>query len=136
MSTSRITRINELIQHEVALQLYRVINDPAFDPAAVTVTHVFTGSDLRHSKVLVSIRGEPDRQHELMRIIHAHRRELQSVVGRQVVLKYTPQLSFELDPSVAEGDRVLGLISQLEDEHPDWRKPVPGADPAPEEPTP
>ncbi len=130
MSTSRITRINELIQHEIALQLYRVINDPAFDPAAVTVTHVFTGSDLRHSKVLVSIRGTPERQRELMGIIQHHRRELQGVVGRHVVLKYTPQLSFELDPSLAQGDRVLGLISQLEDEHPDWRKPPEPTEPA------
>jgi ribosome-binding factor A len=123
MSTSRITRINELIQHEVAQSLYRVVNDPAFDPAAVTVTHVFTGSDLRHSKVLVSIRGTPERQQELLRIILAHRRDLQAVVGKQVILKYTPKLSFELDPSLAQGDSVLGLISRLEDEHPDWRAP-------------
>lgn len=123
MSTSRITRINELIQHEVAQQLYRVVNDPGFDPAAVTVTHVFTGTDLRHSKVLVSIRGTPERQHELLKIILRHRKELQAVVGKNVILKYTPQLSFELDPSLAQGDRVLGLISKLEDEHPDWRTP-------------
>lgn len=124
MSTSRITRINEMIQHEVAQQLYRVINHPSFDPAIVTITHVFTGNDLRHSRVLVSVRGDLARQHQILGIIQGHRREFQAVVGKNVVLKYNPQLSFELDPSLAAGDQVLGLISKLEDEHPDWREPT------------
>jgi ribosome-binding factor A len=127
-SASRITRINTLIQHEVAQQLYRVVNDPGYDPAAVTVTHVFTSSDLRHSRVLVSIRGDEARQRQLLGIIARHRGELRSLVGRHVVLKYTPQISFELDPSIAQGDHVLGLISRMEDEHPEWK----GGGPAPE----
>ena len=31
-----------------------------------------------------------------------------------MILKYTPRLSFELDTSIAEGDRVLALLSKIE----------------------
>jgi ribosome-binding factor A len=130
MSASRITRINTLIQHEVAQQLYRVVNDPGYDPAAVTVTHVFTSSDLRHSRILVSIRGDEPRQRQLLNIIQRHRGELRSLLGKHVILKYTPQISFELDPSIAQGDHVLDIIRKIEDEHPDWREPPEEAPPA------
>jgi ribosome-binding factor A len=130
MSVSRITRINTLIQHEVAQQLYRVVNDPGYDSAAVTVTHVFTSSDLRHSRILVSIRGDEPRQRQLLNIIQRHRGELRSLLGKHVILKYTPQISFELDPSIAQGDHVLDIIRKIEDEHPDWREPS-EEDPAP-----
>lgn len=129
MSASRIARINTLIQHEIAQQLFRVINDPDYDAAAVTVTHVFTSSDLRHSRILVSIRGDDVRQRQLLSIIQRHRGELRSLLGRHVVLKYTPQISFELDASIAQGDHVLDLIRRMEDEHPEWRG-KPGEPPA------
>ncbi len=35
-------------------------------------------------------------------------------MGRGVVLKYTPTLRFVLDTSVARGDRVLQIISEIE----------------------
>jgi ribosome-binding factor A len=37
-------------------------------------------------------------------------------VSREVILKYTPVLQFILDKSVSEGDRVLDLLRQMEDE--------------------
>ena len=34
--------------------------------------------------------------------------------GKNVVLKYTPKLTFKLDRSLAEGDRVLSMLDDLE----------------------
>lgn len=122
MGSKRLVRVNELIQHEVAGQLFRVMNDQGFDVSAVTVTGVETTPDLRSAKVLVSIRGTDEQKQTMMQQIAAHRKEIQEIVGENVILKYTPRLTFELDPSIARGDHVLQLIARLEEDNPEWKK--------------
>lgn len=116
MKTDRITRVNELIRRELGTQLYRIINQPDFDSAAVTFTQAKTSADLRSCRVLVSIRAEPARQEHMLGVLRRHRAEFQQAVSRHVVLRYTPHLHFVLDHSVAEGDHVLQLLNQLEAE--------------------
>lgn len=128
MGSNRLVRVNELIQHSVAGLLYRSVSDPEFNAALVTITHVVTSPDLRHARVLVSINAPPAKQSRMLGILKHNRGMLQHEMSREVVLKYTPHLQFELDQSLAEGDHVLGLISKLESEHPDWpERPEPTA---------
>ena len=127
MGTQRLSRVNELLKREIAGALYRVIHEPNFDLAAVTVTQVATSRDLRHARVFLSIRGDPEAQERMVRQIRRRRKALQSVVGRNVVLKYNPSLRFELDPSVQEGDHILEMIAELdEDLDPDDEEVMPG----------
>lgn len=128
MSSHRIERVNVLIHHELAGLILRSVNEPDFNAAAVTITHVVTSPDLRHTRVLVSINAPPEKQRRMLGILKANRIALQHEMSRKVILKYTPQILFSLDESLAQGDHVLGLISKLEAEHPDW--------PARPEPTP
>ena len=120
MSTDRMLRVNELIRQEVAGFLYREINEPDFDLSTVTVTQVITSSNLRQAKVLVSIRAAPVVQQAMLHRLRRHRVPIQEMIGKNVVMKYTPQIHFELDLSIAKGDHVLGLISEMESKHPDW----------------
>jgi ribosome-binding factor A len=39
---------------------------------------------------------------------------LQSIINRDLTLKYTPRLRFVLDGSVAKGDHVLDILSHLD----------------------
>lgn len=120
MRPQRLTRINQLLRQEVAEYLFRLVNEPGFDAAAVTVTRVLTSADLRHARVLVSVRGEPEQQEEMLALIRGHRVELQNLINRDIKMKYTPQLIFELDHSIAQGDQVLSMIAEMEAEHPEW----------------
>ena len=55
-----------------------------------------------------------------------HRHEVQAAIAKDVVMKYTPHVSFHLDESIAQGDHILKLIADLEAEHPDWpTRPTP-----------
>jgi ribosome-binding factor A len=118
MKIDRLTRVNELLRREIGEVLYRLIDRSTFDLAAVTVTHVIASSDLRAARVLVSIRGhEEERQRMLTRLQHLHG-AIQHEIAEKVILKYTPKLSFALDPSIESGDRVLSLLSKLESGHP------------------
>jgi ribosome-binding factor A len=114
MKADRITRVNELIRRELGTQLYRVVNRPDFDTAAVTFTHALTSVDLRTCRVLVSIRGEPAEQERMLAILKRFRTDFQSAISQNVVLRYTPHLHFVLDHSVEQGDQILQILNQME----------------------
>ncbi len=117
MPSQRLIRVNELLKREIAAYLYRLINEGGFDFAAVTVTQVMTAPNLRHAKVLISIRDHVLEREEMLDRIREHRKPLQQHLNRHVRLKYTPHLEFELDDSIAKGDHVLQLIAELEKEY-------------------
>lgn len=118
MSTDRLTRVNELLRREIGTVLYQVMHEQDFDMSAVTVTHVVCSSNLRRARVLVSIRDhQADRKSMLSKILK-HRREIQSRINKDLTLKYTPRLFFELDGSVAQGDHLLEVLQEMEDADP------------------
>lgn len=116
MSVDRLTRVNELLKREIGSLLFRVMNEGDFDVSAVTVTRVDTGRNLRHARVFVSIRSQADAKNRMLSAIRRRAPEIQQWIGRNVRLKYTPRLAFEIDDSIEEGDRVLRLLSDLEGE--------------------
>jgi ribosome-binding factor A len=89
------------------------MTEELLDAPAITVTHVLTSSDLRSARVFVSILGHEEERAQLLRELVAHRIELQNHIIRTVRLKYTPKLTFQLDTSLEEGDRVLELLKKL-----------------------
>ena len=114
MSIDRITRVNALLKREIAESLFHIMNERQFDLAAVSITHVITNRDLRSARVLVSIRDHADERRQILDLLRRHRAEIQEKINRDLILKYTPRLTFELDLSVERGDRILGLLSQME----------------------
>ena len=114
MSVDRLTRVNELLKREIGAALFQLVTEDEFDLSAVTVTHVFTSSNLRNAKVMVSIRDHQDQRQKMMAILRRHRGDMQERIGKNVILKYTPRLSFELDTSIEKGDAILTLLHKME----------------------
>ncbi|MBI2437434.1 MAG: 30S ribosome-binding factor RbfA [Lentisphaerae bacterium] len=86
----------------------------AFDLASVTVTRVATSKNLREARVYVSIRDHEAERPRMLSELNHRRGELQRRISKDIVLKYTPRLTFELDTSVEEGDHVLAILAKLE----------------------
>lgn len=105
-----------MLKREIGTALFRVVNEPDCDMSAITVTHVVTSPDLRKAQVMVSIRGEPSQQRRALGLLRHHRAAIQEVIHKNIVLKYTPRLTFSLDNSLLEGDRVLGILRELDEE--------------------
>jgi len=121
MSSARIIRVNELLKREIASDILRLFATDQFDTGAITVTRVETTPDLREAKVHISIfEHEEDRVkmirflNKMIRFLNKHRKEIQARMSQHVILKYTPRLHFKLDTSIEGGDRVLGILSQLD----------------------
>ena len=114
MSVKRLVRVNELLKREIAEALYRVMTEQDFDFSAVTVTGVETSSDLRTARVRVSIRDHHDDRDVMLGQIRHHTKDIQQIIRKHVILKYTPKLHFHLDESIEQGDHVLQVIAEME----------------------
>ena len=114
MKKDRLTRINEGLRREIGESLFRVMNEEAFDLAAVSVTHVVVSSDLKHARVLISIREHKDGRAQMLALLAQHRADIQHEISKKLLLKYTPRLEFTLDTSIEEGDRILAKLYQLD----------------------
>lgn len=122
MTTDRMTRVNELLRREIAGSLFRLLaSDPDMDVSAITITRVVASPSLRQARVFVSIRDHEADRKKMLHRISRHRGELQEGINLNLKMKYTPRLIFQLDPSLEQGDRILGILAEIEAEHPEDR---------------
>ncbi|MFM8305108.1 MAG: 30S ribosome-binding factor RbfA [Actinomycetota bacterium] len=109
----RTARINEVVREVLAEELERM-SDPRL--SMVTITGVDVTRDLRQAKVYYAALGRRDEGVETaLRNAAPH---LRGVLGRQVRLKYLPDLEFVLDPAIEQGQRVEEILRSIHDETP------------------
>jgi ribosome-binding factor A len=116
MPSHRLQRVRELLKRAIGEVLRREF--PASEAGLLSVNDVDVTGDLKSATVFLSILGTPDQQKRGLALVAQHRVRLQGLVGRAVVLKYTPALRFVMDDSVARGNRVLQIIEELEKSQP------------------
>jgi len=69
---------------------------------------------VRSAIVFISILGNAEQQKRGFQLLTEHRIRIQGMIGRSVVLKYTPTLKFVFDDSIVRGNRVLQILDELE----------------------
>ena len=111
MASNRIGRINEEIQRELSA-LIRTVKDPRVK-GLISITAVDTTPDLKYAKVYVSGLDKGD-VHEVVKGLKSAAGYLRRELGRALQLRYTPELTFTPDDSIAEGARILEIIHDLE----------------------
>ena len=116
VSVDRLVRVNELLKRVLA-DLVETLALNEENGCIISITRVDCASNLKSAQVYVSILGAKDDEAEqrVIRRLIDRKAEIQTLVSREVILKYTPVLQFILDKSVSEGDRVLDLLRQMED---------------------
>jgi ribosome-binding factor A len=112
MSSHRLLRVRELLKREIGEAIRREL--PIEQTGLVTVNDVEVAGDLRQATVFISILGNADQQKTGLQTLHQHRLRIQDHVAKTVILKYIPRLRFIVDDSVVRGNRVLEIITELE----------------------
>ncbi len=112
MASLRLQRVRELLKREIGEAIRREFQ--VSEAGLITVNDVDVTGDLHSAVVFISILGSADQQKRGFSLLVRHRKRIQSLVGRAVVLKYTPVLRFIMDDSVVRGNRVLTIIEDLE----------------------
>jgi len=108
--------VRELLKREIGEVIRREFD--VSEAGLITVNDVDVAGDLHSALVFISILGNADQEKRGMALLSRHRKRIQGLVGRAVVLKYTPTLRFLLDDSVVRGNRVLQIIEELEQSQP------------------
>ena len=117
-SVDRLVRVNELLKRVLA-DLLETLGYNEEQGKIISITRVDCASNLKTAAVYVSILGAKNEEEEarIVRRLIERKAEIQSLMSKEVILKYTPVLHFVLDHSVADGDRVLDLLRHMEDEN-------------------
>jgi ribosome-binding factor A len=100
-----------LIQQELAELLRTEVKDPRI--GFVSITQVEVSSDLRVAKVMVSVMGDGEAKLESMKGLHSAKAFLRTLLGRRLHLRYTPELLFKLDESIAYSAHIHSVLAQL-----------------------
>ncbi|HLB95026.1 MAG TPA: 30S ribosome-binding factor RbfA [Nitrospiria bacterium] len=107
----RTERLNDQIRMEIADILMTKVKDPRV--GFVTVTSVEVSPDLRYAKVFVSILAALAPSEKTMEGLTKAAPFIRGELGRRLHIRYIPELTFQLDRSAEETDRVLKLLDKI-----------------------
>ena len=112
MASNRKGRINEELQRELS-SLIRTLKDPRVQQSMVSVTKVEATGDLRYAKVYISVLDK-DKSKETLKGLKSAGGFLRREIGSRLQLRYTPELVFEEDDSIAYGAKMFELLRSLD----------------------
>ena len=112
MASNRKGRINEELQRELST-LIRALKDPRVQQSMVSVTKVEATGDLRYAKVYISVLDK-DKSKETLKGLKSAGGFLRREIASRLQLRYTPELVFEEDDSIAYGAKMFDLLRSLD----------------------
>ena len=87
----------------------------------LTITGVDTSPDLRTAVVFYSVLGGPEDREATAAALDRATPRIQAIEGSQIRMKYTPRLTFRVDASIEEGEKIDRLLKDVSDEsEPQW----------------
>jgi ribosome-binding factor A len=108
----RLERVRELLKREIGEIIRRQL--PVDEVGLISVNDLDVAPNLKTATVFIGVLGGPAQKRKGMEALESNRKRIQGLVGRGVVLKYTPQLRFVLDDSVERGNKVLKILEDLD----------------------
>jgi ribosome-binding factor A len=111
MASLRHQRVRELLKRQVGEVLRREIQPDT--AGLITVTDVGLAGDMKAATVFIGVVGKPEERKRAITLVKRERARIQTLVAREVILKYMPRLRFVLDESIERGNRVLAIMEDL-----------------------
>jgi len=112
MTTPRMRKVDEALRSVISDAIASELQDPRI--GFVTVTSVDTSPDLRHARLWVTVLGDDDERSDTLAGLNSAHGRLQAIIGREMRLKHTPELTVLYDSSIDTGMRVGELLDQEE----------------------
>ncbi|MBC5829733.1 MAG: 30S ribosome-binding factor RbfA [Candidatus Eremiobacteraeota bacterium] len=112
MNKQRLGRIDTELQRALSKIISEQMEDPRM--AFTTVTGVEVTADLQYARVRVSIIGDRHAARLTMDALKSASRFLRGELGRAVILRHTPELSFVEDRNT---ERAIALTKVIDSTH-------------------
>ena len=113
MPSNKLFRTNEDIRFALSQLLPRVKDPRVQQGGLISITRAEVTGDLRYCKVYVSVLGELNEK-DFKKGLKSAAPWLRHELGSALDLRYTPELIFELDKSIAHGAHINELIEKLD----------------------
>ncbi len=114
MSYQRIDRISEEIRREIDAIIREELHDPRID-GTFSITRAEVTGDLRYAKIYVSVL-EDEKRPELMEALKSARGYIRRALGKRMIIRYTPELSFVSDRNIAYGVHIAQVLESVRPE--------------------
>ena len=108
----RVERVNSLIRQEISELLQRQVKDPRLGNF-IAVTEVSTSPDLKYAKIFVSRLDSEGKKQETLNTLASASGFFRSELFKRLRLQHTPELSFQWDDSIEQGNHLLQLIDEV-----------------------
>jgi ribosome-binding factor A len=103
-------KVNELIR-EVVAEAVVDLKDPRI--GFLTITGAETSPDLRHAVIFYSVLGSDQEKADTAEALDHASSRIQRAIGSETRLRYTPKLTFRVDPSIDEGLRISRILAEM-----------------------
>ena len=112
MTSHRADQVGEQVREEIMSIIRRELKDPRI--GFVSITAVRMSPDLRQARVRVSVLGNPDEQKASIAGLDSAKGLIRHELGRRLQnLKFSPDLRFELDPSIEYSVHIAELLKEV-----------------------
>lgn len=113
MASHRIKQINELIHQQLSEIILKEVSTPT--GCLITITKVDTTRDLSQARVSISVLPEHF-QHSILADLRKKAKSLRYALGDILVIRKTPKLLFQLDPTEVKAAHIDALIDKIHKE--------------------
>jgi len=113
-STERTQRVAELVREEIARLIVSGLKDPRI--GFVSVMAVRMSADLKYASVYVSLYGDDRERKGSLAGLRSSARWLRGVVGRNLKLRFAPEIRFFPDDTLDRVFHLEDVFKQLHEE--------------------
>lgn len=110
----RIDRIAEEVRHEIDRAIREDLSDPRIQ-GTYSITRTEITRDLRFAKVYVSV-YEEDKRAPLLEALKSASGFLRKRLGKNVLIRYAPQLIFVEDNNIEYGVHIAKILKEAQSE--------------------
>lgn len=111
MEGKRSEKVADMIQREISQMLLRTLKDPRI--GFVTITRVAVSEDCRLAKIYFSVTGSPVERERSTEGLNSAKGYVRRELGRRMKLKYTPEITFQFDPSIEYAVHIGEIMERL-----------------------
>ena len=110
-TTNRMDKVNEELKKEISVIIDQDLRNQNIT-GLISVTKVKTAPDLRTARVYISLLNCKSKKNTMEGIKKASG-YIRSEIAKRVNLRYTPELTFEIDESMEYGSRIESILKEI-----------------------
>lgn len=111
MRTRRQEKVSALLLRELSTIIARKVSDPRVQ--WVHIVSVDISPDLHVARIAYSTLNQEISIDKVQQGLDSAKPFLRRELKKHIQLRGIPELAFKYDPSIKEGDRLLGLLSEI-----------------------